>query len=328
MQPKISVLVPFFNCEKYISRCVKSIAAQRFEGFDIVFINDCSTDNSRKVLDETLIQYKELDYKILENAQNYGVAYCRNRLLEAAKGDYIIFFDADDWIEPDTLELMYERAIADNADVVVADFFYETRQKTIETHDFVASTREENLRNAIEQRVVYCALWNKLIHRRLFQNKDVAFVEGLNMSEDRLLVIKLYAKATRISKINKPLYHYNRTNENSITLHKTEFHYRQAILFWQYFDQFIEDQNIYETYRKSIEYSKVENKVLLMQQVRSIRLHRRYGYMFEDIEAKFIGAFPYKSQNLTLYFAHRKMFVTAYLVNLFLRLKIWIFSRL
>lgn len=328
MNPKITVLVPFYNCEKHIAWCVESIAIQRFNSFNVIFLDDHSSDRSREVLDEVLLQHKDLNYIILENSQNCGVAYCRNRLLEAATGDYIIFFDADDWIEPDTLELLYDRATVEDADIVVADFFYETKNKTIEAHDFVAATKEENVRNAIEQRVVYCSLWNKLINRRLFDSKEPAFVQGLNMSEDRLWVIKLYTKAKHIAKISNPLYHYNCTNENSITSQKTEFHYRQLILFWQYFDQFFFDQNIYETYRESIEYSKVENKVLMLQQVRWLKLHRRYGYLFEDIEAKFIGAFPYKSQNLTLFFAHRKMFCIAYLINLLLKIKIWIFNRL
>lgn len=326
MLPQISILIPFYNCEKYIYRCIESIAVQSFRDFEVVLLDDCSDDNSLEVAISTLDTHSCIRYKLLQNPQNKGVAYCRNRLMENAVGKYLLFVDADDWIEADMLEILYHKAEQEVADIVVSDFFYETPGKTIVAHDFVASSREENIKNAIEQKIVYTSLWNKLIVSDLVRRNGCTFPIDLNMSEDRLLVIKLYCFAHKISKLDKPLYHYNRMNESSITATKTEFHYKQAILFWQYLDEFLQSLNIYEKYRKSVEYSKVENKVLLMQQVKSCRLHRKYGYLFEDIAPSFIGVFPYKSQNLTLYFANRKMYGMAYLVNLMLRFKVRLFS--
>lgn len=326
MLPQISVLIPFYNCEKYINRCLESVAVQSFNDFEVVLINDCSDDKSLEVALSALNKHKRISYKLLQNPQNKGVAYCRNRLIENASGKYLLFVDADDQIEADMLEMLYNKAEQENADIVVSDFFYETSEKTFVAHDFVATSKEENIKNAIEQKIVYTGLWNKLIISDLVRSNGLCFPIDLNMSEDRLLVIKLYCFANKISKLDKPLYRYNRMNESSITATKTEFHYKQAILFWQYLDEFLQSLNIYEKYRKSVEYSKVENKVLLMQQVKSCKLHRKYGYLFDDIESSFLGIFPYKSQNLTLYFANRKMYGMAYLVNLMLRFKVRVFS--
>ncbi len=326
MLPQISVLIPFYNCEKYIDRCLESVAVQSFNSFEVVLVDDCSDDKSLEVALSTLNKHKQISYKLLQNPQNQGVAYCRNRLIENASGKYLLFVDADDRIEADMLEMLYNKAEQENADIVVSDFFYETYDKTFVAHDFVATSKEENIKNAIEQKIVYTGLWNKLIISDLVRSNGFCFPIDLNMSEDRLMVIKLYCFANKISKLDKPLYHYNRMNESSITATKTEFHYKQAILFWQYLDEFLQSLNIYEKYRQSVEYSKVENKVLLMQQVKSCKLHRKYGYLFDDMASSFLGMFPYKSQNLTLYFANRKMYGMAYLVNWMLRFKVRVFS--
>ena len=305
MQPKISVLVPFYNCEKYIAECIDSIAKQSFTDYEIIFLDDGSTDKSAEIVAQTVARYSGLLFSTLRNPQNRGIAYCRNRLLDSATGQYILFVDADDRIEPDMLDALYQTAISEGADITVSDLFYELPTQTIVAVDSVAATQADNLRQAIEQKIVYTGLWNKLILSKLIKQPECRFAEGLNMSEDRLVVIKLYYFASKIAKVDKPLYHYNRTNMQSITYRKTEYH-------------------LYDTYRQSVEYSKVENKVLLMQQAVSLRLYRKYSSMFADIQSRFIGVFPYRSQNLTLYLACRHLLFGAYVINLLLRFKIFI----
>jgi glycosyltransferase len=324
MQPKISVLVPFYNCEKYIAECIESIAKQSFTDYEIIFLDDGSTDKSAEIVAQTVARYSGLSFSTLRNSRNQGIAFCRNRLLDSATGQYILFVDADDRIEPDMLDTLYQTAISEGADITVSDIFYELPAQTIVAVDSVAATQADNLRQAIEQKIVYTGLWNKLILSELIKQPECRFAEGLNMSEDRLVVIKLYYFASKIAKVDKPLYHYNRTNMQSITYRKTEYHYCQSILFWQLLDEFLIKHNLYDTYRQSVEYSKVENKVLLMQQAVSLRLYRKYSSMFADIQSRFIGVFPYRSQNLTLYLACRRLLFGAYVINLLLRFKIFI----
>lgn len=324
MQPKISVLVPFYNCEKYIAECIESIAKQSFTDYEIIFIDDGSTDKSAEIVAQTVARHSSLSFSALRNSRNQGIAFCRNRLLDSVAGQYILFVDADDRIEPDMLAILYQTAISEGADITVSDIFYELPTQTIVVSDSVAATQADNLRQAIEQKFVCTGLCNKLILSELINQPECRFAEGLNMSEDRLVVIKLYYFASKIAKVDKPLYHYNRTNTHSITSRKTEYHYCQSILFWQLLDEFLIEHNLYDTYRQSVEYSKVENKVLLMQQAVSLRLYRKYSSMFADIHSRFIGVFPYRSQNLTLYLACRRLLFGAYVINLLLRFKIFI----
>jgi len=86
MQPKISVLVPFYNCEKYIAECIDSIAKQSFTDYEIIFLDDGSTDKSAEIVAQTVARYSGLSFSMLRNSRNQGIAFCRNRLLDSAAG--------------------------------------------------------------------------------------------------------------------------------------------------------------------------------------------------------------------------------------------------
>ena len=127
---KISVIVPVYNVEKYIEKCVKSLLAQSLKELEIIFIDDRGTDNSVNIIKKYVSENSGI--KILSNETNQGVAVSRNRGMKIAQGEFIAFLDADDWVEKDFYEKLYEKAIEENADIVRGGVVYENKgeQKT------------------------------------------------------------------------------------------------------------------------------------------------------------------------------------------------------
>ncbi len=114
---KISVIIPVYNAQKYLARCLESVINQTFQDIEIICINDKSEDNSSKILDE--YSKKDKRIKVIENAQNIGAALTRNLGIDCAKGKYIYFIDADDYIEPEYLECMYNTIEKEKADIIL-----------------------------------------------------------------------------------------------------------------------------------------------------------------------------------------------------------------
>ena len=129
----ISCIIPVYGVEKYIERFARSLFEQTLtENVEFIFVNDCTPDNSIIVLQNTIEKYPKIEeqVKIINNPVNSGQSPSRNNGIKTSKGEYIICLDSDDWVEPTMLEDMYNKAITDNCDVVIADFIYDSK-KTI-----------------------------------------------------------------------------------------------------------------------------------------------------------------------------------------------------
>lgn len=121
----VSVIIPIYNVEKYAERCILSIMNQSYtEDVECIVVNDCTPDNSMKIVERLVADYKgPIQFKLLYHEHNKGLAAVRNTGLYAASGNYIIHIDSDDYCEPDMLEKMYAKAVEEDADVVVADYW-------------------------------------------------------------------------------------------------------------------------------------------------------------------------------------------------------------
>jgi glycosyltransferase involved in cell wall biosynthesis len=131
--PKISIIIPVFRVEKYIERCVRSLFEQTLDDIEYIFINDCTPDNSMMILSNLIEQYpyRKSQVKIIHHTINKGVSAARNAGLKTATGEYIIHCDSDDWVEKDMYESLYDKAIAEDADMVGCDFYCEYKKKSI-----------------------------------------------------------------------------------------------------------------------------------------------------------------------------------------------------
>jgi glycosyltransferase involved in cell wall biosynthesis len=127
--PKISVIVPIYNSEKYLSRCLDSIIAQKFYDYECILVDDCSNDNSLEICKK----YSFFDKRITvyHKEKNEGTAQARKTGIDIASAEYILFLDNDDWIEPEMLEELYIKAISQNYDMVYCDYYNDINTKSI-----------------------------------------------------------------------------------------------------------------------------------------------------------------------------------------------------
>ena len=241
--PKVSIIVPFYNVEKYIDKCLKSLVNQSLADIEIIVVNDGSQDESKKIV----LEYKEKypDKIVYLEKTNGGLSDARNYGMKYANGAYIAFLDSDDYVELTTYEKLYNKAIETNADMVECDFYWEYPDKKI--HDQNANYKSESDMYA-NARVV---AWNKLYKRDILLNSNIEFPKGLRY-EDVEFFYKMLPKLKKIELINEPLIHYVQ-RESSITNVQNE---RTSEIF-TILDNIVEyykQNNIYEKYKVELEY--------------------------------------------------------------------------
>lgn len=203
--PKVSIISPVYNAEKYLSKCIDSILQQTLSEWELLLINDGSTDASAEICNI----YKSKDNRIkVFHQQNKGVSAARTTGLENAKGQYIIHVDSDDWIEPDMLKDLYSKAQHDAADVVICDFFYDNDSR----HTYIkqkpsALTPSVVLKELFQQ--LHGSCWNKLVKRTCYSAYHISFPTGLNYCEDLITWIQLFQHNNiKISYLARAYYHY------------------------------------------------------------------------------------------------------------------------
>lgn len=225
--PKISLIMPAYNAEKYISECLNSILSQDFDDFEVLCVNDGSTDKT-----EEIIKSFDDNRIILINQKNIGASISRKNGLAKAIGDYILFIDSDDLLEEHALKLLYENAVKNKSDIVYLKYFEydgKTKNPYIDSDyarcfpkvknfdDFVFTAKDSP--NAVLNKT--CSLWSKLISHELFKKYDDWFFPSKKETiiEDLPLHCQLHLRADRITFCDKFLYSYRYSCEDSI-LHK------------------------------------------------------------------------------------------------------------
>lgn len=202
---KISIIIPVYQAEYYIENCARSLFEQTMDGIEYIFINDNSTDSSIKVLKEVIDRYPDrAPYtKIINNPVNNGVAYTRSIGLKHATGKYIGWVDADDHVEINMFDEMYNAAKENQSDMVWCDFFMDGKIIS-------SSTKEDRLSliNSMLDGSSYSFLWNKIFRREVIANNKIGFINNQNLGEDALFCFHFLTKCNKISYIPKVLYHY------------------------------------------------------------------------------------------------------------------------
>jgi len=211
----ISVIIPIYNVEPYIERCARSILEQTYEDKEIIFVDDASPDRSIAVLNSVLANYPGQKVTVLHHAHNQGLAAARKTGLEAAKGEYVVSVDSDDYIEPNMLELVAKKAQETDADVIAMDGYFEWNNQRK-----IYRSKEESDPHAYSRLLVSGAslpsVWLHVIRRTLYTRTGIMPIEGLNYGEDYVVTPRLCWYANRIAKVPVSLYHYSQTNTSSI----------------------------------------------------------------------------------------------------------------
>ena len=197
---KVSLIVPIYNSQKYLEKCIKSLLNQTLKDIQIILINDGSTDNSEKIIksfDDERIVY------ISKN--NEGIGKTRNLGIDKATGEFLAFVDSDDYLNEHFCEYMYQKAVNDDCDLVVCDFFEDRNTLVgIKFKDF----KDTNLRETPELiNNINLGPCNKLYKKSLFDDKSNRFEENLKY-EDAPFVVKMLLSANKIGKVNDYLTYY------------------------------------------------------------------------------------------------------------------------
>lgn len=213
MGDKISVIVPIYNVEQYLRKCIDSIINQTYKNLEIILVDDGSTDASGEICNK----YEQQDERIrVIHKKNGGAADARNKGLEVMTGKFVSFVDSDDWIEYNFYENMIEQAIKYNADIVVSNYNYVSDNGDIicryEKNDKVRYNTEEAMNEMIHDGFIQAVIWNKLYLKSCI--KDIRFKVG-KICEDEFFTYKIIANAKEVVYNSKPLYFY-RKREGSV----------------------------------------------------------------------------------------------------------------
>ena len=242
--PKVSVLVPVYNVAPYVERCARSLFEQTLDDIEILFINDCTPDNSMDIIRRVLTEYPSRASQtfLYDMPKNGGQAIVRDFGMKKATGDYVIHCDADDWADRDLYETMYQNAMMTNADIVVCDEIYEEhRGGIVHLVEELPATCRELLINWY-RRTIGLFLHNKLVRRSLYVEHAIYPWAGLNMWEDNGLIARVLYYGNTLSQIRGVYYHYNRTNINAMTFGYGEKAVTQMIGIAQQLTEFFESK--------------------------------------------------------------------------------------
>lgn len=264
--PLISVIIPVYNAEKYLEQCLESVLNQTYKELEVICINDGSSDNSIKILK----QYAEKHSRIIVvDKDNEGVSAARNIGLKKAQGDYLMFVDADDWIDCDTCEKAVLAMINTGSDVVIWSYISEHESKKIKKELFHADNivfDKKDVRNKIHRRFIgvcgeelghpeladsLCTVWGKLYKRKLILDNDISFIdlEQIGTYEDGMFNLEAFYYVQKAMYLNKNYYHYRRENTASVTSGYRSQLYKQWQNLFKLMADYIAEKNLPDVYK-------------------------------------------------------------------------------
>ena len=216
----VSIIIPVYNVQEYLPKCLDSVIKQTIKNKEIIVINDGSTDNCYEILTEYKMKFPEM---IIINQKNSGISETRNAGLRVATGEYIAFVDSDDFIEFDMFEKMYTAAKRENADVVICDYilYKEITDKQNSDEYIIEGIDKEGQIDKVEAlrkfllNDIKAYAWNKLHKRELFTSNKILFPD-FKVCEDTPVSFLLLACSQKIFLMSEPLYYY-RQREDSLT---------------------------------------------------------------------------------------------------------------
>lgn len=275
---KVSVVVPVYNVEKYLDKCLSSLVSQTLKDIEIIVVNDGTKDNSQKIIDK----YKNNYPKIIKSyiKENGGLSDARNFGMKYAKGDYVAFVDSDDYVDVNMYEEMYKKAIESNYDIVVCDLNYVYDSK-IKFHSCNIKndllSKQEIKDNMIE---MYPTAWNKIYKRSFVEN--FSFKKNI-WYEDVEFMFKIIPFVNSMGVVRKPFYQYvqregaiSSTFNKKILDHMENFnglikYYKDKKIFNEYYCEleYLYVKYLYATMLKGL--AKMHNKKLFFNEYKVIR---------------------------------------------------------
>lgn len=250
-EDQVSIIIPIYNEEDKIIRNIESVLNSDYENIQIILVNDNSSDNTIKILNRYILEEERI--VLINNEKNMGAAFSRNIALDKATGKYVIFLDADDWIEPDFVSTLVQNANKDNLDIVQINYIKEEKDQSIPQKHFkvkkeIYSGKEdilENIKAVISNNKLEDSYFShirsisgKIFKRSLIEKKEkIRFKEDLVLSENIFFNLEYMLRAKKIKYIQKYLIHFTK-DKSSIT------------------NSYIEEEKIKKEVKRSIKYMK------------------------------------------------------------------------
>lgn len=301
--PLVSVIVPVYNCELYLDRCLQSIINQSYKRLEIIVVNDGSTDSSPSIIRK----YAELDSRIKQiNKVNEGLVAARKTGISFAHGKYIQYLDSDDMLLDNAIHLLQEKAESTQADIVVAPFYFneESVKRCSDFFDFEQMSGIQYLKFILKSKA-YWTVWSKFHLRSLYSNNiqslDIAF------GEDVVLSTQLLLNSSKIVSINTPIVEYY-VYSSSMSHCLNDKSYLDFNCYISWFDSYIISKNISAQLAEELAFFHVKNTMIrlhwrknkdthkeMKQLIEELRLYPELGHTFSRRERKIVEIYKISS---------------------------------
>ena len=257
---KVSVIVPVYNVEQYLSDCLESICRQTLKGIEIIVVNDGSTDNSLSIIKS--FQQKYSNIKLI-NKKNGGLSSARNAGIDMAVGEYLFFVDSDDYIDSQTVESLVRQAMRDDSDVVIYDTKFIYANKIVIPHRTVPSNKEDVVKYLLTYKLAP-SVCGKLYKTSLIKDHGIRFIEGLNVGEDYCTSPRILYYANKVSHCKGCYYNYIKYNETSYTNNYKAKNIEDIICAVSILDVFFKSKSAYLIYEDCLQEAHLRVKVNLL----------------------------------------------------------------
>lgn len=242
---KVSVIIPVYNTERFLSRCLDSILKQSMQDFEIIIINDQTPDDAMQIAGE--YAKKDSRIQIFENSQNMGLMWTRREGYRRAVGEYIVFCDSDDYFPVDALKILYETAQTNDSDLVIGSYTYLSisgKEKIFKTGVQQVLSQEELYKALLTGKIPH-SLWAKIYHRKLFDGFDYETFKNHTNGEDMILLYQLVQNIHKINIIDNSVYNYCQNSQSSTQKKLSKGQLKIIIESTNWIYDFMKDKPVY-----------------------------------------------------------------------------------
>lgn len=284
MKPLLTVVIPVYNVEKYLKRCVESVIAQDWKKYEILLVDDGSTDHSPQICDNYVKTY---DFISVIHKENGGLSEARNTGLSQAKGEYVYFPDSDDWIEPDTFIALSEALESQKFDIISFNREFVKSEEDAIVSDSVVTIVFEG-KDAFVEMLKHSYITgfanDKIYRKSLFMDHDILFPKG-KYYEDLGTNYKLFLSARKVYATNQKYYHYLIDNPDSITQSWNEKKFIDMFGFYKevFYSDFVRSQLNQEEFHISQLYY-VNGLTHILASLYKAKLHKNYSDITSEVK--------------------------------------------
>lgn len=308
---KYSLIVPVYNVEKYVEKCLHSILMQNYTDYEVIVVDDGSTDKSGKIVDRIMSERPEKIQVI--HQENRGLGGARNTGLALARGEYIWFIDSDDTIEQNALEELEKFLSKNTAEIVVFDCLYVDQDGKEISYEqgFSKKGTVSSLKDNPELLFMPNSACNKIYSRSLFEKTEVTFQEN-KWFEDLGTIVKLYPYANKIGYLDKPLYLYLQ-RQGSIMKNPNVEKNKEIIEIFDSIISYYKNSRLYNTYKAEIEFLAILH-VYLLASVRVVKIDYRNS-LLKKFKQYILDKFPDYKNNKYNYLLCKKYKLILFLLD-------------